>query len=160
MPAVAHLTRRLLEGGSSGGISATSIGLIVGLGVVPVIICVWVVSWLFWCYPYDRSCCCTRRKKKQQLDEEINPTGHRTGRSLDSLHEKAAYPMPAGQAPVNYRTESGNPGRLQKTDPRFSVQTANSSNTIHYVQEPKPFQQYTYDYEDKIPNTGVEMVQV
>jgi hypothetical protein len=138
MAAVNHLTRRLLEGGSSGGISATSIGLIVGLGIVPVIICIWVVSWLFWCYPYDRSCCCTRRKKKQADVEAVLP-GHRTGRSLDSLHEKATYPMPAGRPPVNYRTESSNSARLQKADPRLSIQTANSQNTIHYVQEPKPF---------------------
>lgn len=143
MPAVAQLTRRLLDSGSTGGISATSIGLIVGLGIVPVIILIWVVSWLFWCYPYDRSCCCTRRKKKQ-VDPELTHPGHHTGRSLDSFHEKdaAAYPMPAAAATRpsrEYRTESGNSARLQKADPRLSVQTANSNNTIHYMQEPKPF---------------------
>lgn len=139
MPAITHLTRRLLDSGSSGGISATSIGLIVGLGIIPVVILIWVVSWLFWCYPYDRSCCCTRRKKKQQPDEELNQPGHRTGRSLDSFHEKAAYPIPADRTPTTYPTEPSNSARLQKTDPRLSIQTSNSQNTIHYMQEPKPF---------------------
>jgi len=145
-----------LGSSSSGGISATAIGLIVGLGIIPVIILIWVVSWLFWCYPYDRSCCCTRRKKKQ-VDEEINGHRHKTGRSLDSLHEKAAYPMPGPERPsMSYRNESGNSttsndgnayagnrtysnNRLSKPDPRLSLNTVNSTNTMHYTQEPKPF---------------------
>jgi hypothetical protein len=45
MAVVQHLAKRLLDGGSSGAISATSIGLIVGLGIIPVIILIWVVSW-------------------------------------------------------------------------------------------------------------------
>jgi hypothetical protein len=147
MPAIPHLAPRFLESSSSGGISGTAIGLIVGLGIVPVIILVWVVSWLFWCYPYDRSCCCTRRKKKQQevVEEKPGPF-HKTGRSLDSLHEKTAYPMPVRPS-NNYRTESGNSfgnnntnsygnKRLTKTDPRLSM---NSTDTMQISQEPKRF---------------------
>ncbi|KAL5116182.1 hypothetical protein ACEQ8H_005959 [Pleosporales sp. CAS-2024a] len=136
MPAVALVARQsITEGSTSGTISATSIGLIVGLGIVPVIICIWVVSWLFWCYPYDRSCCCTRSKKKQ-ADEQIVQPGHGTGRSLDSLDEKATYPVPARRPTVENRTNSG---RLQKADPRISVQSSNSQNSVQYVQEPKRF---------------------
>jgi hypothetical protein len=147
MSVSSHLVRRILESDGSGGISATAIGLIVGLGIVPVIILVWVVSWLFWCYPYDRSCCCTRRKKKQPDIEEKPGPFHKTGRSLDSLHEKTQYPMPARPS-NNYRTESGNSytnnsnnnaygnNRLTKTDPRLSM---NSTNTMQISQEPKRF---------------------
>ncbi|KAF1912732.1 hypothetical protein BDU57DRAFT_541464 [Ampelomyces quisqualis] len=138
-----------LGSSASGGISATAIGLIVGLGIVPVIILIWVVSWLFWCYPYNRSCCCTRRKKKQ-VDEEIYGHGHQTGRSVDSFHAKAAYPMPGPErASINYGSEFGNwtgsnadgygNNRLAKTDARLSLNTVNSTNTMHYTQEPKPF---------------------
>ncbi|OAL07055.1 hypothetical protein IQ06DRAFT_6774 [Phaeosphaeriaceae sp. SRC1lsM3a] len=136
-----HLAKRLLDGGSSGSISATAIGLIVGLGIIPVIILIWVVSWLFWCYPYDRSCCCTRRKKKLPKDEEFNH-GHRTGREVDSLHEKAGLPMPERPSMTYYRSESGNSNgsnRITKPDPRSSLNTVNSTNTLHYTQEPKPF---------------------
>lgn len=143
MAIVNHLAKRLLDGGSSGAISATAIGLIVGLGIIPVIILIWVVSWLFWCYPYDRSCCCTRRKKKQPVDEEVY-NGHRTGREVDSLHEKAGLPMPERPSMAYYRSESGNSNgntgnRLSKQDPRLSLNTVNSTNTMHYTQEPKPF---------------------
>lgn len=147
MAVINHLAKRLLDGGSSGAISATSIGLIVGLGIIPVIILIWVVSWLFWCYPYDRSCCCTRRKKKQPADQEAYH-GHRTGREVDSLHEKAGLPMPDRPSMAYYRSESGNSNgsngynghnRLSKQDPRLSLNTVNSTNTIHYTQEPKPF---------------------
>jgi len=140
MAVINHLTRRLLDGGSSEAISATSIGLIVGLGIIPVIILVWVVSWLFWCYPYDRSCCCTRRKKKEPKDVEV--MGHRTGREVDSFHEKASMPVPDRPSMAYYRSESGNSnggGRLSKPDPRLSLNTVDSSNTIHYTQEPKRF---------------------
>jgi hypothetical protein len=137
MPALVHLVPRVFGDGSAttGGISATAIGLIVGLGIIPLIILIWVVSWLFWCYPYDRSCCCTRRKKKQPDVEKPGPF-HKTGRSLDSFHEKSAYPMPARPSAANVRTESGNSNRLTKTDPRLSI---NSSNTIQEMQEPKRF---------------------
>jgi hypothetical protein len=140
MSVLNHLTRRVLDGGSTGAISGTAIALIVCLGILPVVILVWVVSWLFWCYPYDRSCCCTRRKKKQN-DEEINNPAHRTGRSVDTLHGKAVYPVPERPS-MQYRTESGrisNGNRITKTDPRLSLQTIDSTHTMNYTQEPKPF---------------------
>jgi hypothetical protein len=145
MAVINHLTRRVLEGGSSGGISGTAIALIVCLGIIPVIVLVWVVSWLFWCYPYDRSCCCTRRKKKQN-DEEVKPM-QAVGTSLDSFHqrapqEKAAYPVPERPSMQFHHTDSGrfNSGnRLTKTDPRLSQHTVDSTQDMHYTQEPKRF---------------------
>jgi hypothetical protein len=140
MPALVHLARRFLESGTTEGISATAIGLIVGLGIVPVIILIWVVSWLFWCYPYDRSCCCTRRKKKQ-ADVEASEQMTTNIASQTMYHEKANYHAPERPTP-NYRTESGNSNggnRLTKTDPRISLQTIASNNTIHVAHEPKPF---------------------
>jgi hypothetical protein len=141
MPALNHLVPRLLEGGGGGGISATAIGLIVGLGIVPVIILIWVVSWLFWCYPYDRSCCCTRRKKKQ-ADEEADPQVDYTVANQNMAHEKGTYTTAPQRPFTNYRTESGNSNgghRLTKTDPRMSMQTIASNSTIQVTHEPKPF---------------------
>jgi hypothetical protein len=142
MPALVHLVPRLDVGGNTGGILATSIGLIVGLGIVPVVILVWVVSWLFWCYPYDRSCCCTRRKKKQ-ADPELDfaPAGY-TVANPNTIHEKGQYTAP--QRPANnFRSESGNSApngnRLTKTDPRMSMNTIASNSTIQVTHEPKPF---------------------
>jgi hypothetical protein len=143
MAVINHLTRRVLESGSGGGVSGTAIALIICLGIIPVIVLVWVVSWLFWCYPYDRSCCCTRRKKKQP---DVEKPMHQKGRSLDSFHqrapqEKAAYPIPERPS-MQYRTESNqfNTGnRLTKTDPRLSQHTVDSTQDMHYTQEPKRF---------------------
>jgi hypothetical protein len=142
MPALIHLVPRLAVGGSSGGISATAIGLIVGLGIVPVIILTWVVSWLFWCYPYDRSCCCTRRKKKQ-ADPELDFTpAEYTVANPNTIHEKGPYTAP--QRPANnFRSESANSAaygnRLTKNDPRMSLNTIASNSTIAVTHEPKPF---------------------
>ncbi|KAF2818409.1 hypothetical protein CC86DRAFT_413918 [Ophiobolus disseminans] len=142
MPAISHLVARQFSSGSSGGISTTAIGLIVGIGIIPVFILIWVVSWLFWCYPYNRTCCCTRRKKKQP-DPEMTEQNDGTITSDETLHEKR---MDIPQRPVTtYRTETGssygvNGGvRLTKTDPRLSMQTVDSSYTGRTTQEPKPF---------------------
>lgn len=145
MPTVSHLVaRQFAEGGSSGGISATAIGLIIGLGIVPVIILVWVVSWLFWCYPYNRSCCCTRRKKKEADPEITEQRFDGTITSDETLHEKH---IAAPERPVTtYRTESGSSygaygggNRLTKADPRLSMQTVDSNYTGRVAHEPKPY---------------------
>ncbi|KAH7072285.1 hypothetical protein BKA63DRAFT_568197 [Paraphoma chrysanthemicola] len=144
MPTLVHLaSRQFLEGSSTEGLSATSIGLIVGIGIIPVFILIWVVSWLFWCYPYNRTCCCTRRKKKQPEEEMANsPVTPVT--SEETLREKALYNIPSNSRPnTTYRTESGgyanNGTRLSKTDPRFSQQTVASDRTIQVTHEPKRF---------------------
>jgi hypothetical protein len=142
MPAISHLVARQFSSSvSTSGISPTSIGLIVGIGIVPVIILIWVVSWLFWCYPYNRTCCCTRRKKKQP-DPEITEQADGTILSGETLHEKRVG-VP-GRPVAAFRTESGNSyvshgNRLTKTDPRMSAQTVDSGLTGRVMYEPKPF---------------------
>ncbi|KAF2024242.1 hypothetical protein EK21DRAFT_117977 [Setomelanomma holmii] len=143
MPAVAHLVHRaILEGASTGGLSAIAIGLIVGIGIVPVFILIWVVSWLFWCYPYNRTCCCTRRKKKKP-EEEMADTPVTPVTSDETLREKALYNIPSNSRPnTTYRKESGGlerGGRLTKADPRISLQTVSSDRTVQVMHEPKPF---------------------
>lgn len=145
MPAFAHLVARQFDSSTGGGgISATAIGLIVGVGIVPALICLYVVSWLFWCYPYNRTCCCTRRKKKQP-DPEITEPHVGVISSGETLYEKRIAPpqRPAG----NYRSESGGMSgpsghRLFKPDPRLSLQTVDSGYNGYAGrsnQEPKPF---------------------
>jgi len=143
MPAITHLVaRQFTDSSPTAGISATAIGLIVGLGIVPVIILIWVVSWLFWCYPYNRSCCCTRRKKKQP-DPEVTEQRDGTIMSGETLYEKRTD-IP-DRPTTTYRTESGNSNgvtggtRLTKADPRLSMQTVDSTYTGRATQEPKPF---------------------
>lgn len=141
MPALAHLAPRFLNGSTtSGGISATSIGLIVGIGIIPVFILIWVVSWLFWGYPNDRNWCCMRRKKKQ-ADSESMLQNESTVPSQETIHEKKAYNVPE-RPMTNHRNEFGhsaNGHRLTKTDPRISMQTIGSNSTVQVVQEPKRF---------------------
>jgi hypothetical protein len=143
MPSIVHLAPRLLEGSTTGGLSATAIGLIVGIGIIPVFILIWVVSWLFWCYPYNRSCCCTRRKKKQP-EEEMADTPVTPVTSDETLREKALYNIPSNsRSSTTYRTESGgssnNATRLTKADPRISMQTVGSGRSVQIMHEPRPF---------------------
>jgi hypothetical protein len=141
MPTLAHLVPRALEGSTtSGGISATAIGLIVGIGVVPVFVLIWVVSWLFWGYPNDRNWCCMRRKKKQ-ADSESMLERESTIPSQETIYEKKVYNVPE-RPMTNPHNESGNlagGNRLTKTDPRISMQTIGSNSTVQVVQEPKRF---------------------
>ncbi|KAH8725382.1 hypothetical protein GQ44DRAFT_772056 [Phaeosphaeriaceae sp. PMI808] len=134
MPTLVHLVPRVLEAGETAGISPTAIGLIVGVGIIPVFILFYVVSWLFWCYPYDRTCCCRRRKKKVADMENGMPLNR------EAIREKAGFDIP-GRPLNNDRSASGTPNggsRFAKADPRFSAQTIGSNN-IQYAQEPKRF---------------------
>ena len=49
-------------------ISTKAIGLIVGLGIVPLIIVMGVVIWLLVCYGNDRLCCPCGAKRKRKAD--------------------------------------------------------------------------------------------
>ncbi|CAN9361587.1 unnamed protein product [Alternaria alternata] len=150
MPAIAHLQARFLEDSSgSGGISGTAIALIVCLGIVPCIVLIWAVCYLFWAYPYDRNCCCIKRKRHPEPQSVLN----QAPMSEETLYEKPGVAPP--QRPFSgqqYRTDTGsssNSGRLQKqqrpgsgVDPRntrMSLNSVVSANTITYAQEPKPF---------------------
>ncbi|KAI4948508.1 hypothetical protein J4E91_005932 [Alternaria rosae] len=73
MPAIHHLQARFLEDSNgNGGISPTAIALIVCLGIVPCIILIWAVCYLFWAYPYDRNCCCIKRKRRPEPQSVLN----------------------------------------------------------------------------------------
>jgi hypothetical protein len=137
MSTIVHLSARqfALDSGT-GGISSTAIGLIVGVGVVPVFILVWVVSWLFWGYPNDRNFCCVRRRKKQSDAEKMESTLPSRG----VVNEKANYNLPERQV-TNQGMDRGNSrgGRLSKTDPRFSLQTIGSNSSVQVVQQPQRF---------------------
>jgi len=146
MPVITHLVARqnfeISSGGGGGGITATAIGLIVGIGIIPALILIYVVSWLFWCYPYNRTCCCTRRKKRQP-DPEITEPHSGAISSGETVYEKR---MDLPQRPAsNRRSESGSsygapaPARLSKNNPRLSMQTVDSNYTGRITHEPKPF---------------------
>jgi hypothetical protein len=150
MPAV-HLQPRFLEDAGSGGISATAIGLIVGIGLVPAIILIWVVIFLFFAYPNDRNFCCMKRRKGQGTSEK-KATRASTLSSAETLYEneKGVYDLPKRPFPTHARTESGGSsrsGRLSKVDPkrpatgasktdtRMSLQSVGSGSTVYGVQE-------------------------
>lgn len=142
MPAIAHLAPRLLDGSTSGGISATAIAVLICVGVVPVIAVIWVCIWLLFFYSNGRNCCCVRRKRSTtelEIENRISST--------ETLNEKTDYTLP--KRPITaYRSESGSSterprdsrGTLKKHHPRESMQSQWSSNsTIPVVQEPKRF---------------------
>ncbi|KAJ4377008.1 hypothetical protein N0V86_006447 [Didymella sp. IMI 355093] len=140
MPAIAHLAPRFLEGGSSGGISATAIAVLIIVGIVPVIALIWVCIWLLFFYSNGRNCCCMRRKTSKSVPPTVEGLS-----SAETLNEKNDYTMP--QRPVAaWRTESGSSterprdsrGTLKKHHARASLQSQWSSNsTIPVMQEPK-----------------------
>ncbi|KAL6708089.1 hypothetical protein ACN47E_003523 [Coniothyrium glycines] len=153
MPAMHHLQSRQISVGSSdaaGSISALSIGLIVGIGVVPTIIVIWVVIFLFFAYPNDRNWCCMKRKKRKDNMLDLDDDSTQIP-SQETLHENTAYDIPKRPFVGQGRTESGNSsyaGRFTQDRPsmihnraetRMSLQSLGSASTVHGAQEPKPF---------------------
>lgn len=160
MPAI-HLQPRLLENTGPGGVSTKSIGLLIGIGLVPVFILIWVVCWLLFAYPHDRNlCCCVRKRhKSHSIAPEMLQRGSSTDTSQETLYEKADYTLPQRPYAAYSRTESGNSntsggvnvchvdGRLGKEarpawrtrETRTSVQSQTSVSTIAVVQEPERF---------------------
>jgi hypothetical protein len=149
MPSLAHLVARqsISLSGGGGGITPTAIGLIVGIGIIPAIILIFVVSWLFWCYPYNRICCCTRRKKMQpdpEVTEPYNGVPYRgVVSSGENVQEKRVDAFHRPDPPSRFESGSsyGSPAgnRLTKNDPRFSLQTIDSSYNGRTNQEPQRF---------------------
>ncbi|KAI4643460.1 uncharacterized protein J4E78_009930 [Alternaria triticimaculans] len=149
MPAIHHIQARFLEDSNgNGGISPTAIALIVCLGIVPCIILIWAVCYLFWAYPYDRNCCCIKRKRRPEPQSVLN----QAPMSEETLFEKQGVAPPQRPFSVQTRTESGssnNNGRLQKQQrpgsgvdtrgARMSQQSVMSANTMTYAQEPQRF---------------------
>lgn len=145
MPSVAHLIARASDSNSNGGLNATGIGLIVGVGIIPAIILMWVVCWLMICYPHDRTCWCGKSRKRKAR-EDLGEKGV-TDFSQDTLYDR---PAPNVQRPdAGYRMESGSSnesaqmarGQTTRTNKltRESVQSVNSASTIAVHQEPKRF---------------------
>jgi len=145
MPAIQHLVARqsIALGGGGGGITPTAIGLIVGIGIIPALILIYVVSWLFWCYPYNRTCCCTRRKKKEADPELTEPPYNGGISSGETVYEKHVGAPQRPEPPSRFESGSsyGSPAgnRLTKNDPRFSLQTIDSSYNGRATQEPQRF---------------------
>jgi hypothetical protein len=150
MPAIAQLQRRILEDADGkGGISTTAIVLIVVLGILPCIVLIWAVCYLFWAYPYDRNCCCIKRKRRADKD-----TIDQTAMGQEQMYQQSRMaPLPQPQRPFSpqVRNESGSSigtGRLQKgrpmspagkMDTRMSLASVGSANTVQVTHEPKPF---------------------
>ena len=151
MPVIAHLQRRILEDANgNGGISTTAIALIVVLGILPCIVLIWAVCYLFWAYPYDRNCCCIKRKRRADKD-----LIEQAAMSQDQKYQQSGTaPLPQPQRPFSEqnRTESrgsSGTGRLQKggrpmsprvkAATRMSLASVGSANTVQYTHEPKPF---------------------
>lgn len=141
MPAIVRLAPRLLEGGSSGGISGTAIAVLVIVGIIPVIAVIWVSVWLLFFYSNGRNCCCMRRKKASTTTPEVVESPMT---SDSTLNEKTDYTLP--QRPISaWRPDSGSSNEqpresrtLKKHHPRESLQSQWSSNsTIPVMQEPK-----------------------
>lgn len=157
MPTI-YLQSLLLEDNGSESLSPTAIGLLIGVGFVPVCILAWVVGWLLFAYPSGRNICCCMRKRKRKTDPapEILQQGS-TDTSQETLYEKAAYTMPQQPYAAYSRTESGissassgavsrTGGKLeeeisqwQKSETPASVQGQTSLRTIAVVQEPERF---------------------
>jgi hypothetical protein len=152
MPVIAHLQRRILEDAEgNGGISTTAIVLVVVLGILPCIVLIWAVSYLFWAYPYDRNCFCLKRKRRADKQDLID----QAAMTQDEMYQQSGMaPLPQPQRPFSEqnRTESGSPsgtGRLQKggrpmsprekAATRMSLASVGSANTVQYTHEPKPF---------------------
>jgi hypothetical protein len=147
MPAIARLQARILEDSDgNGGISATAIALIVVLGVLPCIVLIWAVCYLFWAYPYGRNCCCMKRKRRPEAQSVLN----QAPMSEETLYEKPGVLPPQRPFSAQNRTDtasSSNTGRLQKQQrpgsgfdaQRMSLNSVVSANTVTYAQQPKPF---------------------
>lgn len=153
MPSVAHLQPRFVEGSTSGGISATAIALIVCLGLIPVFILIWIVTWLMFFYGKDRTCCCTKRRKDKEEQEWLGKQSS-TDTSAETLNEKPVYDLPPRPSHVHQRTDSEistKTGRLAKSDvnrpstkvskvdTRMSMHSQASASTMQVAHEPKPF---------------------
>lgn len=153
MPAVPHLQPRFLESGGSSGISASAIGLLVAFGLIPCIVIIWVVIFLFFAYPYDRNWCCMKRKKHKDNIPELPVGRGATDWSEETLQEKSTHNLPKRPFVTHDRTNSGNSsntGRLTKErssqgaskyNARISLQSVGSVNAVQGVgpQEPKRF---------------------
>ncbi|KAF1938682.1 hypothetical protein EJ02DRAFT_353990 [Clathrospora elynae] len=153
MPAIAHLQRRILEDSEgNGGISGTSIALIVCLGIVPAIALFWVVCYLFWAYPNDRNCCCVKRRRGADKPDMVQRQGDAL--SENTMYEKQGFALPQRPFATHASTESGNfhgtgSGRLAKqdrsrpsvtkADTRMSLQSVASANTMQAAHEPQRF---------------------
>lgn len=145
MPAIPQLQPRFLSDNSPNSISATAIGLIVGIGLVPTIILIWLVIWLLFLYPSDRNCCGMRRKKSIDVPEMLEQRGN--GENTFDEKERTNYNVPQRLVAAHSRTGSGS--RLTKPDAssvtieeaeaRLSVQSRVSGSTIQGAHEPKPF---------------------
>ncbi|KAF2996843.1 hypothetical protein E8E13_003631 [Curvularia kusanoi] len=141
MPAIARLAPRLLDGGTSGGISGTAIAVLVIVGIIPVVAVIWVAVWLLFGYSNGRNCCCMRRKKSSSTAPDMIESPMTSG---STLNEKTEYTLPQRPASA-WRADSGSsrepprsPGTLKKHRPRESLTSQWSSNsTIPVVQEPK-----------------------
>ncbi|KAL6160478.1 hypothetical protein ACJQWK_02224 [Exserohilum turcicum] len=146
MPAIVHLQPRLIgQSGGNGGVTGTAIALIVCVGIIPCIIIIWAVCFLFWAYPYDRNCCCMKRKRRPEPASVLK----QAPLSQETLYEKENMGLPQRPFSAQVRSESGsssNSGRLHKAprpgsgmDTRASVQSVGSVNTVQVTHEPKPF---------------------
>jgi hypothetical protein len=152
MPVIAHLQRRILEDANgNGGISTTAIALIVVLGILPCIVLIWAVCYLFWAYPYDRNCCCIKRKRRADKQDLID----QAAMSQDQMYQQSGMtPLPQPQRPFSEQNKtesrgSSGTGRLQKggrpmsprdkAATRMSLASVGSANTVQYTHEPKPF---------------------
>ncbi|KAF2849789.1 hypothetical protein T440DRAFT_533383 [Plenodomus tracheiphilus IPT5] len=157
MPALQfhQLQPRFTTNGGSGNISATAIGLLIGVGLIPVIILIWVVCWLLFAYPHGRNiCCCVRKRKTNTHPPPQMVQRGSSDTSQETLYEEAGVTMPKRPYAVHSRTESGSSsgtgrlkkerereGRLewQRREMRMSGVSERSGETVVVVQEPKRF---------------------
>ncbi|KAH9870941.1 hypothetical protein J1614_006513 [Plenodomus biglobosus] len=150
-----HLAPRLTTNEGSGGISATAIGLLVGLGLIPALILIWVVCWLLFTYPSDRNICCCVRKRKAVPPPQMMQRGS-TDTSQETLYEKAGATTPPKRVYAAWaRTESGTSSAGDGLDgqsggmqgvvdrpvwrERMSGGSERSTGTVEAQQEPKRF---------------------
>ncbi|KAI8941771.1 hypothetical protein NX059_002975 [Plenodomus lindquistii] len=102
-----HLSPRFLTDTTSGGISPTAIGLLIGVGLIPAIILIWVICWLLFGYPNDRNICCCVRKRKRTNKDQPDPAPPMVQRgSQDTLWDEAVVSLPK-RPYVAWRSESG-----------------------------------------------------
>lgn len=151
-----HLAPRLTTNEGSGGISATAIGLLIGLGLIPALILIWVVCWLLFTYPSDRNiCCCVRKRKTDPLPPMMQRGS--TDISQETLYEKAGATTPPKRVYAAWaRTEAGtlsaagegadgqSRGMQGSADrpvwrERMSGGSERSTETVVQAQEPKRF---------------------
>ncbi|KAH9880303.1 hypothetical protein IAQ61_000592 [Plenodomus lingam] len=147
MPALPlhHLAARYTTDQGAGGISATAIGLIVGVGLVPALILLWVICWLLFGYPFGRNMCCCVRKRKTDALQPMQMQRGSSDLSENPFNEKAGVTMPKKPYEVWARTESGSSsegaGVLEQSGGRGGrlERQRDSGLSDMGVQEPKRF---------------------